>query len=86
MKYKVVRKFNDEQHRHKYEVNDIYPLPNKESREDLLMNVEKNKYDKVYIVPLDKLTKVELQELCIAHDLEYQKTDTKADLIELLSE
>ena len=66
VKFKVVRAFKDIEHnQHKYKVGELYPAEGYNNpRVELLTNQIKNKYDKVYIVPLDKLTKQELLELC----------------------
>lgn len=66
VKFKVVRAFKDIEHnQHKYKVWELYPAEGYNNpRVELLTNQIKNKYDKVYIVPLDKLTKQELLELC----------------------
>ena len=53
-------------------------------RVELLTNQIKNKYDKVYIVPLDKLTKQELLELCES----LQKASSsmvKSEIVDLLN-
>lgn len=66
VKFKVVRAFKDIEHnQHKHKVGELYPAEGYNNpRVELLTNQIKNKYDKVYIVPLDKLTKQELLELC----------------------
>ena len=54
------------------------------TRVELLTNQIKNKYDKVYIVPLDKLTKQELLELCES----LQKASSsmvKSEIVDLLN-
>ncbi|MBO8614412.1 hypothetical protein INO66_13505, partial [Staphylococcus aureus] len=45
----------------------------------------KNKYDKVYIVPLDKLTKQELLELCESLQKKASSSMVKSEIIDLLN-
>ncbi|HBI3533975.1 TPA: hypothetical protein K1H46_002912, partial [Staphylococcus aureus] len=54
-------------------------------RVELLTNQIKNKYDKVYIVPLDKLTKQELLELCESLQKKASSSMVKSEIIDLLN-
>ncbi|ADI97618.1 TPA: hypothetical protein RY735_002587 [Staphylococcus aureus] len=86
-KFKVIRDFKDLEHKqHKYKVGDLYPAEGYDSsRVDLLTNQVKNKYDKVYIVPLDKLTKQELLELCELSNVKPSSSMVKSEIINLLN-
>ncbi|BBL16709.1 TPA: hypothetical protein R6P04_002722 [Staphylococcus aureus] len=86
-KFKVIRDFKDLEHnQYKYKVGDLYPAEGYDSsRVELLTNQVKNKYDKVYIVPLDKLTKQELLELCESLKIKASSSMVKNEIIELLN-
>ncbi|UFA56483.1 hypothetical protein [Staphylococcus aureus] len=87
VKFKVVRDFKDLEHnQHKYKVGDLYPAEGyNASRVELLMNQVKNKYDEVYIVPLDKLTKQELIELGNSLEIKISGSMVKSEIINLLN-
>ncbi|HDZ8756007.1 TPA: hypothetical protein RUV10_002607 [Staphylococcus aureus] len=87
VKFKVVRDFKDLEHnQHKYKVGDLYPAEGYNNpRVELLTNQIKNKYDKVYIVPLDKLTKQELLELCESLQIKASSSMVKSEIVGLLN-
>ncbi|CAM4071418.1 hypothetical protein CD116_00390 [Staphylococcus schweitzeri] len=87
VKFKVVREFKDSEHNyHKYKVGELYPAKGYSNpRVELLTNQIKNKYDKVYIVPLEKLTKQELLELCESLQIKASSSMVKSEIIELLN-
>ncbi|MCR0869006.1 hypothetical protein NEJ94_14545 [Staphylococcus aureus] len=87
VKFKVIREFKDSEHDHrKYKVGELYPAKGyNSSRIELLMNQVKNKYDEVYIVPLDKLTKQELIELGNSLEIKISSSMVKSAIINLLN-
>lgn len=87
VKFKVVRAFKDIEHnQHKYKVGELYPAEGyNKPRVELLTNQIKNKYDKVYIVPLDKLTKQELLELCESLQKKASSSMVKSEIVDLLN-
>ncbi|MEN8972989.1 hypothetical protein ABEE95_13205 [Staphylococcus aureus] len=86
-KFKVVRDFKDLEHNQRnYKVGELYPAKGYNNpRVELLTNQTKNKYDKVYIVPLDKLTKQELLKLCESSQIKVSSSMVKSEIIDLLN-
>ncbi|NMV05521.1 hypothetical protein [Klebsiella pneumoniae] len=85
--FKCVRGLQDSEYtQHKHNACSSYPADSSHNpRGELLTNQIKNKYDKVYIVPLDKLTKQELLELCESLQKKASSSMVKSEIIDLLN-